>query len=262
MPAPKITRARLIAAAIAVFWAAMMAALVKRELLPAWTSAEPVDYGSLLSSNEVSRQSRMAIYFRDARIGRVETQVHRTRDGGIELCSNTTLSLAELGPPLLAAVGKVRTGLIIQSGRDGGLRRFDFYVHEPLDVCVRGATEGGRLRLTTQFEDGQASETLVDYDPRMILANAFSPFLGLHNLRVGKQWRFASLDPLTRQMKVVTVTVTGRETLDLGGEQTDAFVLTSEYGSLQVRSWVAPDGVVLRMETPYGFSLVREAPSQ
>ena len=254
----KLTTPRVAALGITVFWAAMMGSLVNRELMPTWTSRGAVGYGSLLSPNEVSRQSRMGVYFRGLRIGSVDTLVRRTADQGVELISQMVISLADLNLPLLAELRRVHTSLHARVGADQRLRTFEFIVREPMRVIIKGRVAGDRLKVTTQFPGAPATEREERFDPRVIMANEFSPFLGVHHLHVGKQWQLATFNPLTREMARVTVTVTAKETRTIAGEPQDVFVLTSEYAGVRVKSWVTAQGEVLRQETPYGFSLRRE----
>ena len=253
---------KLAAVGVTVFWATMMGALVKREIVPAWISSGPIGYGSLLSPHEASRRSAMGIYFRQTRVGRAETFILRTPDNGLELVSRVTLSLANLRSPLLGALQDIRTSLTVEVGPDQALRSFDLAIRQPIHATVSGKVIGEKVKLTTRYADGAQSEKVVGYDARSIMCNALSPFVGMRNLKVGKEWRFSSFNPLNRRMTPVKVTVTARETAMLDREAVDVFVLTAQYGSIQVRSWVTPEGEVVRQETPFGLSLRREAVQQ
>lgn len=201
----------------------------------------------------------MGVYFRKTRVGRADTIVLRTPGNGLELVSRVTLSLERLRLPLLGALEEIKTSLVVRVGPDHTLRSFDLSVRQPISATVSGEVDEGKLKLTTHYADGTHSEKSVDYDARSLLCNALSPFTGVRNLRVGKAWHFWSFNPLNHRMTRVNVTVTGKEMAQLDGEPVDAFVLTAQYGAIQVRSWVTQDGEVLRQDTPFGLSLRREA---
>jgi len=251
----RITPARLLAAAITVFWAAMMTALVKREIAPAWSGAAPVSYEALLARNELARRSKMGIYFRRRRIGAVETDVQRARGRKIDISSRMTLAMGELNLPFVDALGPITIIFTARVDEDDGLRQFSIFVGHPLGIHIEGKVQGGRLRLVSELAGSSKEETSIPFDPHTIMSNALSPFLGVRNLRVGKEWRFAALDPLTRRVKMVRLKVTGRETLLLDGREFGVFVVEAAQGSLQFRSWITPEGEVVRQDTPYGISL-------
>ncbi len=254
----KLTPGRLAAAAIAVFWAAMMTALVRREVLPAWRQMGPVTYASLLRPTELARRSRMGIYFRGRRIGQAETYIQRTRDGGIDITSRMDISLAMLPLPLPAGPKPVTMILAARVGKDNALRGFDLHVGAPIHLELKGRVEDDRLILTSQLAGGPPAAHRLRFDPRTIMTSAASPFLGVRRLHVGKSWTIAALDPFSQQVRPVRLTVTARERMTVDGRPADVFVVETRRGAWRFKSWITADGEVVRQDTPYGFSLRRE----
>ncbi len=253
---------KLVALGVTTFWASMMGTLVKREVLPAWTSSAPVGYASLLGSDELSRQSRMGIYLRGIRLGHADTIVQRNPKSGLDLVSRVTLSLEGLPVPILGELREIKTSLIVRVDANKAIDGFSLTIREPMFVAVNGEVIGDRLKMTTQYGDGTSSEKTVPFDASRIMSNSFSPFMGMRNLKVGKEWHVWSFNPLNRGMTQVKVTVTSKEKVTFDGETVDVFVLSAEHGPMQIKSWVTPAGEVLRQETPFGFSLRKETTEQ
>lgn len=243
---------------VTAFWAAMMGALVQREIVPVWVQSAPVSYGSLLSPNEVFRNSSLGVYFRGVRLGEADIFLKRRAGRGLDLVSRVTLSLAKMNMPLLGPIDDVRVALTARVGPQQRLESFRVVLREPVFATMSGQVVGDQLHLTTEFEDGSQSLMALPFDPGHILSNALCPFVGMRNLRVGKQWEFASLNPLTRRLTPVKVTVTAKETVTFAGQPQEVFVLTAKHGAIEVTSWVTENGEVLKQETPFGFSLLRE----
>ena len=253
---------KLVALGVTAFWATMMGALVKREVLPAWATSTPVGYASLLGPEELLRQSRMGIYLRGIRLGHADTTVQRNAGSGLDLVSRVMLSLEGLPVPILGELREIKTSLIVRVDANKAIDSFSLTVRQPMFIAVNGEVIGDKLRMITQYEDGTSSEKTVPFDASRIMSSSFSPFVGMRNLKVGKEWHVWSFNPLNRGMTQVKVTVTSKEKTTFNGETVDVFVLTAAHGAMQVKSWVTPDGEVLRQETPFGFSLRRETTKQ
>jgi len=249
---------KLVALGVTAFWATMMGALVKREILPAWASSAPVGYASLLGPDEVSRHSRMGIYLRGIRLGHADTTIQRNPKSGLDLVSRVTLSLEGLPMPLLGELQEIRTSLIVRVDANKAIDSFSLTIRQPMFIAVSGEVIGNQLKMTTQYADGTSNEKTVPFDASRIMSNSFSPFVGMRNLKVGKVWQVWTLNPLNRGMTPVKITVTSKEKATFDGETVDVFVLTAEHGAMQIESWVTPEGEVLRQETPFGFSLRKE----
>jgi len=243
---------------VTAFWAVMMGALVQREIVPVWVQSAPVSYGSLLSPNEVFKRSSLGIYFRGVRLGEADTFLSRRADRGLDLVSRVTLSLAKMDMPLLGPIGDVRVALTARVGPHETLESFRVALRKPICATMSGRVVGDQLHVTTELEDGTQSHMALPFEPGRILSNALCPFVGMRNLRVGKQWEFASLNPLTLRLTPVKVTVTAKETVTFAGQPQEVFVLTAKHGAIEVTSWITESGEVLKQETPFGFSLHRE----
>ena len=260
---------RLVSVAILLAWAGAAGALIRRDVLPDWLVGPPPDLRTIARADRDEGPTLWAIQVAEdpARpddlrtIGRVRTDTGQQPDGFVRMNSRATIETAGLtrGMPLAGRGGEA---LEVQSTSDIDPNGNLFYFH----VAVRPAGGGRRDDLLTL--EGKLRENAVEvqvrsplmpllemrqsfpYQARGIVQNSLSPSGRLPGLHVGQRWETQVISPLTGQVEVGRSEVVGRRSLYWDGAPVDALEIRSRLGGLTARTWVRPDGLVLRQEVP------------
>jgi len=93
------------------------------------------------------------------------------------------------------------------------------------------------------------------YEPRSVVHDALGPVDRLPGLALGQRWDTRVVNPFSGQVERVRVEVQRRTLIQWNGEPVSAFEVVQHTGSMTARTWVRPDGVILRQEVP--FPIVR-----
>ncbi len=78
------------------------------------------------------------------------------------------------------------------------------------------------------------------------------------NLHIGKQGSFEIWNPLMTNFQTVEFQVKEKTTLDYENKKTEVFVIHSTVGGIEIRSWVSPEGVVLKEESLTGLTALKQ----
>lgn len=235
--------------AVAVVWMAAMAALIRRDVWPAWTAqdAPPMDGRQLGEPGKV-REEQFAILGADnEHLGRAWGEV-QVRDNGSSVVSGMLfIDGVAILPPL-----RVETSTEFDD--QGELSEFELNVYGVPNtiIHVKGERRGIYFPCEMNFGPKHLSANLEMSASRMI-GDSLRPFAVLPRLHVGQAWRMQMLDPLAAvrsgksEFKSVVAEVTGKEllTTELSGT-VSCFVV--EIRELRSKAWVGPDGHVLRQE--------------
>jgi len=237
----------------------MMGLLVRREVIPNLEAHRPVQYGSLLPEKEDSRTDRMGIFIGKERIGQTVTSVRRDRNGIIHITNRTDLDLTRVKALGRSNVPSMSARLTAVAHPLSGLKSFRLDVDwDVMPVHVRGVVQNRTLRMSKKIGDAPAQRMEVPIDPKALISSGFSPILGASELAKGKRWDVAVFNPLTLRMEKASAEVKRKETIEVNGEPVETYVVSVRYGPVEVRSWVASDGCVVRQEAPFGILLKRE----
>jgi len=237
-----------------VFWAVMLAWLIRYEAFPHYFSHSLAGYRDLVSSDILIEDSWSKILFNGRPIGYSHTH-EETEDSSItgryvienhiELCVNlmgTTRRIhAETTVRLDAAFSLQRFSFQLSSGEYSLLVKGIRWQERTFDVSVR--TVGGTERLLIEIPDDVIIES-----PAMALA--------LERLKPGQHLVMRVFDPAMFATASLTVRALRKEPLEIGGTNYLATVLEIDYRGAAIKAWLA-DGQMLRQETPYGWTLER-----
>ncbi len=236
------------------------AAIVWRDVLPAWLAGDPPPNEAILLSPGEERRVQVGIYEANGRcIGRSWTSSKRTSVGGIVTVRTTTV-LGEIDLPGGLRTPPVRIEIsITYRSQQPHVDELDFKMHGlGIPITLHGeAMPTGEFPFHWQVGSRRGSVALDSTTPAA-LGDVIRPFDRLPDLYVGRTWRLRLLDPLAQMLPglersgvdlaPVVVRVTGREVImhtgPNGAYKVDAFVVEAD----GARAWVAPDGTVLRQE--------------
>lgn len=232
----------------------MMSLLIYREVLrPRWSPqyrAEPITQ---------PRDAWMGVFSGDERVGYVHArQAPKVKDDrrGTQFRLEASLDL-----PLFGKLADLRI--------DGEGFRDNAGKHTDFDFAMRSA--GQEFRAEGTLENGKL-------DARLHVADSVTPFkydLGdqvlfasgaagfdLPPLHPGEEMYMDAFNPMTMKLDKARITCDRQETIKINGEDVVANVLETSLGAVKTQAWVSDSQEVLRVVTPFGFTLQKVSPDE
>lgn len=180
-----------------VFWAVMIAALIRREFLPYLEYQAPPSYKSLLRDRrEPGVVIREVTYGMD-RIGRVETVTEPRADGSFRIRSRAALNLENL--PVLKGLPVPDQWMYAHSETEVNsafqLDRFSVRARAlGIPTQASGVRRGGDLVVQYDMPFARGETTIKDFPADMTMAvDDIMPHQGGGSLKLGKRWRIKML---------------------------------------------------------------------
>lgn len=238
------------------FWLVMMFLLFKADVLPDYVVSEGSTYEDIVREIDTPIVREMAVFQGDVEVGTSSTAIIPEADGTYTIDNSTKLTV-NLG----VIQSNVQSILKVTLDTNRQLDRFYMKLHmggKGADVI--GVRDGDFLRLTIKL-DGTHFEQALPYDKSMV-SSYFNPFGLGGRLKEGQSWRTKFLDPLAQRVTVAEITVEGKEVIELSltGDgalkKYEAYKVVMNWGTSQIRAWATAEGVVLKEETPWGYTLV------
>ena len=251
--------AQLIASAIVLFWLVMMALFVRREGLLPLLGASPRPLSRRILE---PMDTWMGVYLPNGtRIGFVNTtSTPDIRDGEVGAVVTVT---ARLRVTLMALPTDVFIAGSAWFTQVSGLSEFSFKVQSGDHFMrVAGAVDAGRLKL----EIHTAGEVIpfefpVPGEDLLLSGGMGTTTLNVPELEPGQEVLIDAFDPMTFMMGKARVKCVRNETIEVMGRPVDTKLLTTSLSGITSRVWVTHDEEIVRVETPFGFTL-RKATAQ
>ena len=235
---------------VILFWALMMGLLFQK------TYIRPVSHKISWSGGsgpEVKPGEQwMGIYFQDKKIGYAFTEWQK--EGlDLRLLERTVMDLTVMGQPQTVNVStQCLLGPTLQ------LKSFRFLLtSDQVHFQAMGEVKGKQLEVRL-LGVGENRVIQVPLDQVPFLWPNLRFFLKDQNWKETKRLQVALFDPATLNMETLTIQVEGEERLRIGNQEIQALRLEQTYKGITVRSWVGPEGEILKEESPLGFTLVKE----
>jgi len=238
------------------FWLVMMGFLVFYDVLPDYTVKAGNGYDAVLRGVEAPIVRDMVVLKGDTEVGTSQTTITPSADGTYTISNVTNVDL-QVG--MFVTPVKATTQVYLDETREltklalaasiGGKR-----------ADVSGVRIGDRLILSVVL-NRQQYEYDLPYE-NGVISSYFEPFSAGSRLKVGQTWRTKMLDPLSQKFTTAEVQVVGKETLELSLRKGDpkrrmeTYKLVMNWGTSQLAAWATEDGVILKQETPLGYTLV------
>lgn len=248
----------IFAAIIVVFWAAMMALLVQREVLIPRGPALPAGAGILPDSPE---DAWLGIYAPgDRRLGFIHAQTVFEPRGGVDGARTNLQGRVQLA--MLGEAADLRITGSLWNAAGGAESDFDFAVRSGRhDLRVEGRIENGQLAAEV-FTAGERIPVSMPMPDNPVVGSGVGGLLRMPAPKPGEEFVVTAFDPLSMSAAPTRVAYAGRDTVVVGGESIPATVVRVSSNGVDSRAWLAEDGEVLRAETPYGMTLVRITPEE
>jgi hypothetical protein len=254
---------RIFAYTVVLFWVAMTALFVEREVIPGLYPTTAYGYAPLRDYARATPGYRMGIYAANgSRVGFSETRYDFTEAGDLRVVSNAEIDLKQ---HTLFALGGVQSadaaGFEIKSevtvGPDNALKDFRINCDAGgLSALATGAVRNRILYMTLSVA-GQSTEREIPVTHDDVVSSGFMAVGALPNLRVGQSWQIKMLDPLNFQFNTATARVTSKERILLRGHRYTTYRVELDRGVKIGTAWVNSAGDVLKEEA-FGFVMVRE----
>jgi hypothetical protein len=251
--------------AILVGWALASVALFRRDILPDLVVGPPPDLRAVARAKGTEPgPTRWAILVLDdgeelRAVGQVQTETRWTRDGWCRLASLAWFDSGALlqGTPLATGSNEqieVRSAFDVD--KSGNLDSFR------ASVRLRGMKEelvvlSGNVRHNDLSIRASGPIPLMNwvrkfpYKPREMVLNELGPIDRMPGLRVGQRWECRVVSPLTGRVEKVQVAVERTKVITWDGNPVTTLEVVTKMPPWSVRTWVQPDGMVLRQEVPF-----------
>ncbi|MFO0948432.1 MAG: hypothetical protein U1D30_21340 [Planctomycetota bacterium] len=272
---------RSVQAFILIFWIAMTAWLLEREILPRMGFGE-LTYKAVLADRAVAEPTTWALTVNGERVGNILTLVEPREDGSHQLTARANVDGAIFGkldervspgsaPSQVSRspFPNFRVNSDIFVSAQGRLKRFNVQLGiEGANVTIHleGVVRDNALELKASDLPILTGETTIPIQAEAMVFDQFGPLDRIPGLSVGKLWTTRAINPLAAAiapsgwlggaasaLEVVRHEVTGVEPLAWKGKAYPCFVVEHRQDRTTAHSWVrCSDGRVLRQEVPIG----------
>ena len=259
---------RLACVAILLYWLVAAVGLATRDLLPEMSVGNPPDLRTISSAGENAGPTVWSLLVIDnptdpngrRSVGQAVTESRRARDGWVEMSSKVTFDSARLLSSLFKrAALRASADAQIEFTSDyhvdpsGNLRAFHAEVRSPQHDGKLWAIDG-RLKNNTMVAVSQGPLAILnrtiqfDYAPREVVQSQFGPLDRLPGLQVGQRWDERIASPFSGQVETVRAEVKRRAVIHWDKAPVSTLEVVHQAKAGTARTWVRPDGVVLRQE--------------
>ncbi len=239
-----------------VFWLLMMGLLFKADILPDYVVEDDPGYETIIRRVDAPVIRTMAVLQEGVEVGSSQTVITPEIDGSYFIANVTTLKVK---------VGFIesRVSALLNVNLDKERQLTDLSLDIDMGAGQRAELTGRRMGENLLIEMKLAGETLTEEIPydNAIIASYFNPFPLGARLKVGQSWRTKFLDPLSQKSRSVTVEVVGRETIELStapgrpAKRFETYKIVTDWDGAELAAWATEDGVILREQTPLGYTL-------
>jgi hypothetical protein len=263
---------RIVSVAILFYWLIAAMRLVTRDLLPELSVGHPPDLRTIASAGGESRPARWSVQVVDnpnspegrRTVGQAVTESRRARDGWVEMTSKVSFDSRRL-------LGSILKGAAYPPGGPKADEQVEFVSTYHVDPSgnlqefhgeVRAAAQPGALwRIDGRLKKNQMMEVVsqgplpflnktltFDYHDRGVVQSQFGPLDRLPGLQVGQRWDERVASPLTNQVETVRAAVERKTVIHWDQGPVATFEVVHHSKAASARTWVRPDGLVLRQE--------------
>lgn len=254
---------------ILLCWVYATFALFERDVLPGLLVGPPPDLHTLLKADpHTDEPVNWAIQLvgagdlADRSVGQIRTSIHRTQDGWANLNSFAWFDSASiLKGSALATNQKDRVEIrsVFAIEPSGNLEMFRAGIQlgdngQEL-MILEGRVAGNNLVVQSHGSLPMLNwKQSFTYQPHSLIQNSMGPLGYMPGLHVGQRWTSRVVNPLTGTVDQVSMAVEGRRVITWDGSPVTTLELVTRKGPTILRTWVRPDGLVLRQELPFAFA--------
>lgn len=229
----------------------MMGWLIRYEAYPAWFTHTVDGYRSLFDGGELFLESWMKILLKGQPIGFSHTQIEMDGEDAREryrMRNRTAFEFAMMGERQFVQMRS-------EAGLDERyrLQRFEVTMNSRrYAIEVEGRRAAGE-QFDVRIHSPAGSQKLQLNIPDDVIVYSPMTELAMRSLRPGDHLRMKTLDPLSMTTADVVVKALRKEMVATAGGREEATVLAITLQGMDLTTWLARDGRVLRQETPYAW---------
>jgi hypothetical protein len=259
---------RLMSLLILVYWSIAAFCLLKWDVLPELSMGYPPDLRGIAFASDSKRPVRWSILVLDGTgtesgrtVGEAVTTSKRQADGWFEMTNRVDFDAGNL---LRGTMLGMRDSVPVQVKSrylvdpSGNLQNFDLRVTakdfgEEL-VHITGKLHQGKMEIVSRGPLPILNKSLsIKYEPRSVVSDILGPLDRLPGLHVGQRWDMEVVNPFSGQVEHVRVEVTRATMIHWAGNPEKTYEVEQKVSGFRMRTWVRPDGVILRQEVPFPF---------
>lgn len=260
---------RLVCIAILLYWVVGVSSLIRRDVLPELGFVRPPDLRTIANAEENAEPSSWSVEVIDNPlapeirriVGTASTESSRNPQGGFAMKSTVSFNAGGLlrGTPLSNdSDARLEVVSDYQIDPAGNLQSFTASVRADNDaedlLTITGTRHKRTLKLVSQGRLPILNQTrTLDYEPRSLVQNAIGPFDRLPGLQVGQKWSTQMVSPFTGRIETVGVEVARRCVIHWDNSPVTVLEVVHHMSPLSAKTWVRPDGLVVRQEVPFPF---------
>ncbi len=233
---------------IILVWAGLIALLVSRSLF-----IPKIDTDISAAMTRAREESFYGIWFKDKRIGYVESRIHSKAPGGFSLDQRASLRLN-----VLNKTQQIHMRLKANLDRQQRLQGFDFSFRAPFySLTASGSVAGHTLSFVTDTGGEIHKETAVFIDAPLIDTH-HRAFLLNPAPEPGHKVKIPFFDPLSLSSRETIVEYVGKEKVLIKKRIYRLHHFTSHYSGVRINFWLNENGKVIKEESPAGFIFLAE----
>lgn len=225
--------------------------IVKEGLLP--TKRKVLSYKEFLTKDIPFQEEWMGIYFNQEKIGYSWTTINPHQKGFL------VSSRASIFVSLCSKNMKMNiTGYSII---DKDYRLSSFYyslLSSDYKAKIKGRVEKDKLFLSVLTGEGETERT-ISLKENPLVSDLLTPFRTLPELDRQKEYLVTIIDPLSLTLDTVRLKVIGKDSLLFENKLLEVVVLNLDYKEVSTKVFITPDGRILKCETPFGLTLIKES---
>ena len=265
---------------ILVGWVVAAAGLFHRDILPEFRNTPPPDLRSVAGANDDATPTTWFLSVADDAglkslrpVGRAYTRTEHRPDGTTVLISNVSFDSNGMlrGTPFAPRVeesgpeGHVTIHNSCEVDPSGNLRQFRVKVYSTADtsaplLTIDARNAGRTIEATVRGPYPWLNRPVsIPYEPRGLVQNGIGPVDRLPGLQVGQRWRTEVVNPMTGIPGTALTEVTGKHSIFWNNTSVSTLEVLQKLSpgagmpEVAARTWVRPDGLVLRQEVPLPF---------
>jgi len=254
---------------ILLYWVIAASSLIRRDVLPEMGFVRPPDLRTIARADADGAESHWSVEVIDNPlapenrrvVGTASTESRRDAEGWVSMSSKVGFDAGGLlkGTPFSSNTdARLEVLSSYRVDPSGNLDSFRATVKSPEDpedlMIVEGTRKKRSLEVTSRGRLPILNQTRVlPYEPRSLVQNALGPFDRLPGLQVGQRWETRVISPLTGRIETVRVEVPRRALIHWDKNPVTTLEVVHHMTPFSARTWVRPDGLVLRQEVPFPF---------
>lgn len=261
---------RLLSLTILLFWVVAASSLIRRDILPEMGFVRPPDLRTIARAEDQAEPARWSVEVIDnplapenrRPVGLATTSSTRDPDGWVLLTSKVSFDAGGLLKGTAVSTkgdSQIEVDSSYRIDPSGNLQKLRVVVKSASDsepvMTIDGQLKNHEIELISRskFKLLNDQKRVFPYEPRSLIQNSLGPFARLPGLQVGQRWETRMVSPMTGSVDSVQVEVARRSVIHWDRNPVTTFEVIHHMSPLAARTWVRPDGLILRQEVPFPF---------